>query len=89
MVRIRLKRTGRRHRPCYRLAAVDQRASRDGRVIEELGLYDPANKNPDLQTNLKRERIEHWLSQGAQASDTVAQLLKRAGIRKPEVAAAQ
>jgi small subunit ribosomal protein S16 len=80
MVRIRLKRMGRRHSPSYRLTAVDQRASRDGRMIEELGFYDPANKNAELQTGLKRDRIEFWLSKGAQPTETVAELLKRTGI---------
>ena len=80
MVRIRLKRTGRRHQPAYRLAAIDARASRDGRVLEELGVYDPANKNPDLQCKLKTERIAHWLSVGAQPSDTVRDLLKKIGV---------
>jgi len=89
MVRIRLKRMGRRHRACYRVTAVDQRSTRDGRAIEELGYYDPTNKNPELQVKLNKERIEYWLSQGAQASDTVANLLKRFGIRKPEPAAAK
>ena len=80
MVRIRLKRTGRCHRPAYRVTAVDGRASRDGKVLEELGYYDPANKNSDLQLNLKKERIEHWLSVGAQPSDTVRDLLKKVGV---------
>ena len=80
MVRIRLKRTGRRHRPCYRVAAVDQRASRDGRVLEQLGLYDPANQNPDLQCRLEADRIRYWLSVGAQPSDTVRDLLAKNGI---------
>ena len=86
MVRIRLKRMGRRHRPSYRLTAVDGRSARDGRVLEELGFYDPAHRNPDLQCNLKTERIEHWLKVGAQPSETARDLLKRAGIavRKPK-----
>ena len=79
-VKLRLKRTGRRHLPCYRLNAVDSRAPRDGRVIEELGLYDPLQKDPDKQTNFKRERIEYWLSVGAQPSETVANLLEKVGI---------
>ncbi len=79
-VKLRLKRTGRRHLPCYRLNAVDSRAPRDGRVIEELGLYDPLQKDPDKQINFKRERIEYWLSVGAQPSKTVANLLETAGI---------
>ena len=80
MVRIRLKRIGRRHRSAYRLAALDGRTSRDGRVLEELGFYDPGNKNPDLQCNLKKDRIEYWLSVGAQPSDTVRNLLNKTGI---------
>ena len=79
-VKLRLKRTGRRHLPCYRLNAVDSRAPRDGRVIEELGLYDPLQKDPDKQINFKRERIEYWLSVGAQPTQTVANLLETAGI---------
>ncbi|NIA08104.1 MAG: 30S ribosomal protein S16 [Actinobacteria bacterium] len=79
-VRLRLKRTGRRHLPCYRLNAIDSRAPRDGRVIEELGLYDPLQKQPEKQISFKRERIEYWLSVGAQPSETVANLLEKAGI---------
>lgn len=80
MVRLRMKRTGRRNRPSYRLTAVDSRSTRDGEVIEELGYYDPANKNPDLQANLKRERVEYWLKVGAQPSDTARDLLRRLGF---------
>ncbi len=79
-VKLRLKRTGRRHLPCYRLNAVDSRAPRDGKVIEELGLYDPLQKDSDKQINFKRERVEYWLSVGAQPSETVANLLEKAGI---------
>ena len=80
MVRIRLKRTGRRHQPSYRLTAVDGRSTRDGRVLEELGFYDPAHRSPELQCNLKTERIEYWLRVGAQPSETARSLLKKAGI---------
>lgn len=80
MVRIRLKRTGRRHRPSYRLTAVDNRSSRDGRVLEELGHYDPAHQDPDMQCNLNKERIAYWLSVGAQPSDTARDLLAKVGI---------
>ncbi len=79
-VRIRLKKTGRRHRPSYRVTAVDSRRARDSKVIEELGLYDPCNKDKDKQVSLKRERIEYWLSVGAQPSDTVRGLLKKHGV---------
>jgi small subunit ribosomal protein S16 len=80
-VRIRMKRMGRRHRPTYRLAAVDQRASRDGRVIEELGSYDPGHADPDQQYKLNEDRIQYWLGVGAQPSETVRDLLKRKGIQ--------
>ncbi len=79
-VRLRLKRFGRRHRNFYRVTAVDSRKPRDGRVIEELGWYDPQAKESDKQISLNRERIEHWLGVGATPSDTVAKLLKRQGI---------
>ncbi len=79
-VKLRLKRFGRRHRSFYRLNAMDTRTPRDGRVIEELGWYDPEAKDPDKQISLKRERIEYWLGVGAQPSDTVVGLLKRHGI---------
>ena len=79
-VRLRLKRFGRRHLPFFRINAVDSHKPRDGRVLEELGWYDPLAKTPDQQVSLKRERIEYWLGQGAQPSDTVRDLLKKNGI---------
>lgn len=68
---------GRRHRPCYRVTVVDGRKSRDGRVIEELGHYDPLNADERKQVHLNIERIEYWLSVGAQPSDTVRGLIRR------------
>ena len=82
-VRIRMKRVGRRHRAAYRLTAVDKRSSRDGRVIEELGSFDPNHKDPDQQYKLKEDRIQYWLGVGAQPSKTVCDLLKRFGVSKP------
>ena len=79
-VRIRLKRVGRRHRPAYRLAAVDSRRARDSRVIEELGAFDPLVANEERQVTLKRDRIEYWLSVGAKPSDTVKRLLEKHGV---------
>jgi small subunit ribosomal protein S16 len=84
MVRLRFKRMGRRHRPFYRLNAMDQRSPRDGRVIENLGWYDPITKDETKQVSLNVERIKHWLSVGAQPSDTVADLLARHEIIDPE-----
>lgn len=79
-VRIRLKRVGRRNRPSYRVAAMDSRRARDSRVIEELGSYDPLNREEDRQVVLKRDRIEYWLSVGAQPSDTVRRILSKHSI---------
>ena len=75
-----MKRFGRRHRSFFRINAIDSRRPRDGRVLEQLGWYDPEAKSPDQQVSLKRERIEYWLSEGAQPSDTVRQLLVKHGI---------
>ena len=79
MVVLRLKRLGRRHRPFFRLNAMEKRAPRDGRVLEELGFYDPVAPE-DKQLVLKNERVAYWLSVGAQPSDTARSLLRRAGI---------
>lgn len=76
-VRLRLKRMGRRHQSFFRLSAMDSRSPRDGRVIEELGWYDPNAKEQDRQTSLNRERIEYWLRVGAQPSETVRDMLKK------------
>lgn len=79
-VKLRLQRLGRTHKSFFRLSAMDSRKPRDGRVIEELGWYDPHVKNEEEQTELNRERIEYWLSVGAQPSETVGNLLKKNGI---------
>ncbi len=71
---------GRAHLSFFRLSAMDSRNPRDGRVIEELGWYDPNAKDNEEQVSLKRERIEYWLGVGAQPSDTVSDLLKKNGI---------
>ena len=77
MVRIRMKRMGRRHTASYRVTAVDGRASRDGKVLEELGFYDPENKNEAMRLRVDAVRIAYWVSKGAQPSNTVRTLLKR------------
>ena len=79
-VRIRLKRTGRRHRPFYRIAAVDQRKARDSRVIEDLGYFDPVNKDEDKQLKLNEERARYWLSVGAQPTERVHSILRSKGL---------
>lgn len=83
MVKLRLKRLGNRNRPFYRLNAVDSRVKRDGLVLEELGFYNPLDKDESKQIRLNVERCAYWLSVGAQPSDTAKGLLKRAGL-KPE-----
>ena len=79
-VKLRLRRMGNRHRPMYRLTAVDGRKKRDGRVIEELGSYDPVFRNGAGRVKFDLERCKYWLSVGAQPSETVASLLKRQGV---------
>lgn len=86
-VRLRLQRTGRKNRPCYRIIAADNRGKRDGGSIEILGHYDPLVEDESKQVAFKRDRIEYWLGVGAQPSDTVANILKRAGVKKPQVQA--
>jgi small subunit ribosomal protein S16 len=77
MVKLRLKRMGRRNRAFFRLCAFDAREERDGRSIEQLGTYDPMAKDEEKKVVLKRERIEYWLSVGAQPTETVASILKK------------
>jgi len=83
VVRIRMKSFGRRHRPFYRICAMDSRTGRDGRAIEELGHYDPMVRNVDARTVLDVSRVRYWLSVGAQPSEKVAALLRRANVVKP------
>lgn len=78
-VRIRMKKFGRRHRPFYRVCAMDGRNPRNGRVLEELGTYDPMVPEVDARAVLKGERIRYWLSVGAQPSDKVKVLIKKYG----------
>jgi small subunit ribosomal protein S16 len=77
MVKLRLKRMGRRNRAFLRLCAFDAREERDGRSIEQLGTYDPMEKDEEKKVVLKRDRIEYWLSVGAQPTETVASILKK------------
>jgi small subunit ribosomal protein S16 len=77
---IRLKRTGRRNRPCYRISVADARSPRDGRVLESLGLYDPISKDAENQHTLNVERAQHWLRHGAKPSETVHSLFKKHGV---------
>lgn len=79
-VKIRLKRMGQKKRPIYRIVVADARAPRDGRNIDEIGTYDP-NQEPSL-LNIDAELAKKWLGNGAQPTETVAKLLKQAGVEK-------
>ena len=72
-----MKRLGRKHRPYFRIVAIDSRQPRDGRIIEELGSYDPMVKNTDERVRLKPDRIKYWMSVGAQPSEKVAVLVRK------------
>ncbi len=76
-VRIRMKKMGRKHRMYFRIVAIDSRQPRDGRVIEELGTYDPLVPNVDETTTLKPDRIKYWLGVGAKPSERCAVLFKK------------
>ena len=74
MVKIRLSQTGSTNRKTYRIIAIDESKRRDGRALEILGFYNPLVKPP--QVNLKRDRIEYWLSVGAQLTGPAEKLVK-------------
>jgi small subunit ribosomal protein S16 len=77
MVKIRLRRMGKKKQPSYRVVVADSRAPRDGRFIEIIGFYNPRTEPPTVQ--IKGDRALYWLSQGAQPTDAVARLLKNQG----------
>jgi small subunit ribosomal protein S16 len=78
LVRIRLQRHGRKKKPYYHIVAADVRSKRDGRIIEDLGRYDPVGA--ENKVSLKTERVIHWLKTGAQPTDTVRAILKKEGV---------
>lgn len=78
MVKIRLKRTGMKKRPCYRVVVADEHSPRDGRFVEEIGLYDPMVSPATIK--IDADRAKYWLSNGAQPTDTTRILLKKAGV---------
>jgi small subunit ribosomal protein S16 len=78
VVKIRLRRMGTKQTPFYRLVVADSRMARDGRVLESLGTYDP-RKQP-IGLTVDADKAIHWLQRGAQPTDTVRQLLSKAGI---------
>ena len=79
-VKIRLRRLGYKKHPVYRVVVADSRNSRDGKVIDEIGSYDP-NQEPSL-FKVDEEAAKKWLNNGAQPTESVARLLKQAGIEK-------
>ncbi|MDI9246145.1 30S ribosomal protein S16 [Marinobacter sp. CHS3-4] len=78
MVIIRLARGGSKKRPFYHLTVTDSRKSRDGRFIERVGFYNPIARGQEERLRIDQDRVNHWISQGAQTSERVAKLLKGA-----------
>ena len=83
-----MKRMGRKNRPYFRIVAIDGRQPRDGRVLEELGTYDPAIRETDNRVTLVPDRIKHWVSKGAKPSDNVQVLINKYMKKFEEAAAA-
>ena len=80
-VRIRLKRIGAKNKPAFRIVVADGRSPRDGKFIEEIGTYQPLKKAGNFTVDL--ERAKYWLSKGAQHSDTVGSIIKKASKAAP------
>ena len=76
MVTIRLARGGAKKRPFYHIVVTDSRMPRDGRYIERVGFYNPRATGGEVSLNINQERIDHWVSKGAQTSERVSKLLK-------------
>jgi len=83
-VRIRLRRVGTKNVPVYRIVVADGRSPRDGRFIENIGTYDPKKVENNFSVNL--DRAQFWIKQGAQPSDTVRSILKKAKVAVPAAA---
>ncbi|RDL42783.1 30S ribosomal protein S16 [Marinomonas piezotolerans] len=79
MVTIRLSRGGSKKRPFYHLSVADSRRARDGRFIERIGFFNPVARGQEERLRIDLDRVNHWVGQGAQLSDRVAQLVKEAG----------
>ena len=84
-VKLRLKRMGRSNHPFFRVNAIDSRSPRDGRVIEQLGYYDPRNKEAGKQFVVNLERCRYWLDVGAVPSETVSSMLKKQGLEHKQL----
>lgn len=85
MVKIRLARRGAKKRPFYHINVTDSRKSRDGRFVERLGFFNPIATGQEVRLYIDTDRVDHWLAEGAQLSERVAELVKQA--RKQRVAA--
>jgi small subunit ribosomal protein S16 len=77
---IRMKRTGRKNAPCYRISVADKSAPRDGRTLDTLGVYDPISPREELRLKLDVERARDWVQRGAKPSETVHSIFKRTGV---------
>ncbi|MAL03602.1 MAG: 30S ribosomal protein S16 [Arenimonas sp.] len=82
MVKIRLTRGGAKKRPFYHIIVTDSRNKRDGRSIERLGFYNPVAQGNEKRVELNTERVEHWVSHGAQLTDKVSALVKEVSSAK-------
>jgi small subunit ribosomal protein S16 len=83
-LKLRLARAGTKKRPYYHVVVADARSPRDGRFIEKIGNYDPKLADKDKRVTLVTERVQHWLSVGAQPTDRVARFFDAAGLLKRE-----
>ncbi len=86
MVKLRLARAGAKKRPFYRVVVTDSRNSRDGRFIEQIGVYDP--KTTPVEFRIDEDRVKYWLGHGAQTSETVSRLMRNLKKTEPETPAA-
>lgn len=77
MVKIRLKRFGKKRQPSYRIVVMDSRSNRDGRAIDEIGFYHPLNADETTQIRLNMEKVNQWVGHGAQPTDTVHKLINK------------
>jgi small subunit ribosomal protein S16 len=82
-VKLRMTRMGRRHRPYFRINAIESRNPRDGRILEKLGHLDPIEKDASKQLVIDMERVKYWLDKGAIPSETVAQIIIKQGVPCP------
>ncbi len=81
-VRIRMKKMGRKHRAFFRICVMDSRVQRDGKAIEEVGFYDPMVQDKSARVKLNLERVDYWMSVGAQPSEKVNALIRKVKMNK-------